>query len=71
MFAQGGSVTLINDTITSNTANTGGGIYVASAATLSLGNCIVAQNTATSGIDPDSAPPTTSSPAWGTTSSAA
>ena len=46
MYADAGNLTLINDTITRNTSDVGSGLYAAQPATVTLGNTVVAQDTA-------------------------
>ena len=57
LFVNGGSVYLINDTVTRNQGGENGGVYVAPAATVDIGNTIVADNLATN-IQPQYVRPT-------------
>ncbi len=46
VYAENGTVNLINDTITNNTADIAGGVYAGGDASVNVGNSVIAQNTA-------------------------
>jgi hypothetical protein len=52
VYAAGGTLNLINDTITRNTSGIAGGVYTSPGSTVDIGNTIIAQNTARSS-EPD------------------
>ncbi len=46
IYADGGTLNLISDTITRNSSDIAGGVYISPGSTVNIGNTIIAQNTA-------------------------